>query len=138
MSAYIHDFGNNTVQKQLLKPGALITSTQTGTGVDMANGDGQCFAELNIGTVTDGTYATEIQESADNSTGWTAVPTTSLVPTTGFSNVTSASDETIQIVSFNRTKRYLRGVITVTGSPGTGGYLALNAYEQRKFVAPGQ
>lgn len=136
MSAYIHDFGNNTVQKQLVKPAALITSTVTGTGVDMANGDGQCFAELNSGVVTDGTYATEIQESDDNSNDWTAVG--GLVPTTGFANVTSSADDAIQIVSFNRSKRYIRGVITVTGAPGTGGYLALSAYEQRKFVAPGQ
>lgn len=91
------------------------TSTASGSGVDLAGYNGAAVV-AHIGTITDGTFAISVEESDDNSSFSAA---TALVGS--FTNGTSSADDTVQEVSYVGTKRYIRGKVTVTGSPSTGG-----------------
>lgn len=86
------------------------TATANLTGVDFVNsGEVAMKAILNVGT-TSGTTPTldvKIQESADNSTYTDVVGG-------AFTQVTAAAAP--QLLSFTRTKRYLRAVYTIAGT----------------------
>lgn len=108
---------------QSLVPAAR-TTTANGTAVDtVANGGMQdAVLVVHAGTVTDGDHAITVQESADGSTNWTAVAAGNLqgsLPT-----LADDADEAVTMVGIRPTKRYLRAVSTVTGSPSTGGVYA--------------
>lgn len=108
MSTHLHDLATAALLKNGSSPAAQ-TSTVTGTGVDMLLGGGQCFAVQHVGAVT-GTTPTlngKIQESSDNST-W------SDISGAVFTEVTASTN--LQVISFIRTKRYLRYVGTIAGT----------------------
>ncbi len=108
MSTHLHDVANAALLKNGSSPAAQ-TSTVTATGVDMLLGNGQCFAVQHVGAVS-GTTPTlngKIQESSDNST-W------SDISGAAFTEVTASTS--LQIISFLRTKRYLRYVGTIAGT----------------------
>ena len=63
MSTYLWDLAHNALTGQALKV-AAYTATDTGTAVDCQAGDGHVHAVLEVGTVTDGTFALKMQESA--------------------------------------------------------------------------
>lgn len=96
------------------------TATTNGSGVDLA-GYNAAAVVAHIGTITDGTFAISVEESDDNSTFTSA--SSSIVGT--FANGTSSADDTVQEVSYVGTKRYIRGKVTVTGSPSTGGPIGI-------------
>lgn len=93
------------------------TTTTTGTAVDLAGYRSAMFL-AHIGTVTDGTFAFDPEESDDNST-WANIAAGDL--SGAFANATSSADDTVQEVGYLGTKRYVRCNVTVTGSPSTGG-----------------
>lgn len=95
---------------------AAYTSTQTGTAIDLADINENEVA-LVPGTWTDGTFAPKLTESADNTT-YNDVTAADQVGT--FANVTGTASATVQRVSYIGSKRYIKPVITVTGSPTTG------------------
>jgi hypothetical protein len=131
MSMFFHDPKTNLVVAASINPAVIITTTQTGTGVDLLNGDGLCSVEVTAGAITDGTHTISVQESADNSTFSTiTIPDDSAIV---LSSTTTAGS--VQYVSFQRTLRYVRVVSTVTGSPGTGGYYSANVMEQLKYIS---
>jgi hypothetical protein len=92
----------------------LRTTTINGTATEIKQGAGQVIITFNAGAITDGTHTPSIEDSPDNST-WTAVTDyegTALVAITANS---------VQSVGYKGYARYVRGSVTVTGSPGTGG-----------------
>lgn len=125
MSTKHHDFPNNAILGAGVTP-RTATSTVTGNGGDFISGDGRCTAIQQVGTVsgTSPNLAGKIQESSDNSS-WTDISGAAFTAVT-------ASDNT-QAISFDRTKRYLRYVGTITGtSPSFP--LAVVVTEQKKQV----
>lgn len=84
-----------------------VTASFNGTGVDLLQGDGRCFAIQHIGVMGATSWAGTIEESADNVT-FTAITGAA------FTLVTAASS--LQIITFDRTKRYVRYVGTIGGA----------------------
>jgi len=113
-----------------IAPVALTDGTLSGTAVDRAVNGGMQEATLIVttGVVTDGTHTVAVQESADGSTGWTAVDSGQL--TGAPPAVVAADDGKVFEVGVRATKRYLRAQV-VTASSSTGGIvgclIALNS-----------
>lgn len=85
------------------------TATVNGLGIDLQGFDGSAFV-FSVGTVSDGTHTPKMQESDDNST-WNDVVA---VDQEGLlSDLTSDSN---QRVGYKGTKRYIRGIVTVSGA----------------------
>jgi hypothetical protein len=112
VSTKLQDVANQTVKGSALYPQSLGSGATNGTAVDMITGDGRCFAIQMAGGVggTLPTLAGKFQESTDNFN----VDTGTDVVGGAFTSVSAASN--VQIISFDRTKRYLRYTGTVGGS----------------------
>ncbi len=91
-----------------------ISGNDSGTGLDFLQADGRCQAAIGVGALggTSPTVTFVIEESDDNST-FTAV--TNLVG----SLATFSTQNTSRIVSFDRTKRYVRTRVTTGGTSPT-------------------
>ena len=125
MSTKLSDVQNNALIGVSVYP-ATVNDTNGGSGIDMQDADGPCFAVQLIGTVggTSPSLAGKIQESSDNST-WTDVSGATFTAVTASSNT--------QTITFERTKRYLRHHRTVSGTSPTFP-LAVVIGEQKKSV----
>ena len=136
--SFKHCFGN----------GALQTTSQTGDSIDPTaiNGgnNGLCFAVV-VGTVTDGTHTITLEDSIDNGNTWNTVAAPYLQTPSGQSNVVTSATAAKTTLKFgylgnaninaitasagypvsnpNGNKMLVRLKNTVSGSPGTGGYL---------------
>lgn len=111
---------NQTLFKRSLSPALRTDGTASGVAVDRAVNGGMQDAVVLIstGTVTDGSHAVAIQDSADGSTDWQAVAAAQLdgsAPT-----LVAANDDTVYEVGVRSTRRYLRVVAVTTGAT-TGG-----------------
>jgi hypothetical protein len=125
MSTKLHDVPNNTVLGHALTPRTLSANVN-GATIDLITGDGRCFAVQMVGTVT-GTspsLAGKMQES-DDASSWSDISGATFTAVT-------ASDN-LQTISFDRTKRYVRYVGTVTGTSPSFPTAALIG-EQKKQV----
>jgi len=111
MSTKLHDIPNNAVLAVGCSP-RVATATVTGGTLDFITGDGRCTAVQLVGTVggTAPTLAGKIQESSDQST-WTDV--------SGATFTTVSASDNSQVISFDRTKRYLRYIGTIGGTSPT-------------------
>lgn len=98
------------------------TTSADGVTVDRSGFRTAMFV-AHIGTITDGTFAFDPEES-DNGTDWTNVAAGDL--SGAFVNATSAADDRVQEVGYVGSKRYLRCNLTVTGSPSTGGAIGVS------------
>lgn len=110
-----------------LSPVARTDGTANGTAVDrMVNGGMQdAVVIVSTGTVTDGSHAISVQDSADGSTDWTAVAAAQLqgsAPT-----IVAASDDTVFEFGVQASRRYLRVVAVTTGATTGGTFGALVA-----------
>jgi hypothetical protein len=125
MSTKLGDF-KNSVQTSVAAYPASVNDSNSTSGIDMIDCDDRCYAIQVVGAVsgTSPTLAGKIQESADNST-W------SDVTNVGFTTVTAASN--IQVIVFDRTKRYLRHNRTVGGTTPTF-LLCVLIGEQKKTI----
>ena len=125
MSTALNDVKNQALIGATVYP-ATVNDTSGGTGIDMQDADGRCFAVQVVGNVsgTGPSLAGKIQESSDNS-AWTDVTGAAFTAVTASNNV--------QTIVFDRTKRYLRHHRTVAG---TTPQFALSVLigEQRKTV----
>jgi hypothetical protein len=94
--------------------------------VDLLAGDGNAFATLFTGTVAGGTtVGGKVQESDNGTSGWADVSGAT------FANVTASNGA--QAVTFARTKRYVRCVVTLTGgSPSAAVCAAVG--QQKKLL----
>ena len=125
MSTALNDVKNQALIGATVYP-ATVNDTIGGTGIDMQDADGRCFAVQVVGNVsgTSPSLAGKIQESSDNS-AWTDVTGAAFTAVTASNNV--------QTIVFDRTKRYLRHHRTVSGSSPSFGLSALIG-EQKKTV----
>src|SRR5947209_20472367 len=105
MSTQLHDIPSNAILGAGLTPRTLTTSVN-GTGADFISGDGRCTAIQQVGTLagTSPSLTGKIQESSDQTT-WSDV--------TGATFTAVTTNDNVQAISFDRTKRYLRYVGTV-------------------------
>lgn len=112
---------NVALVKSSIVPAAARTTTTTGTAVDRMTDQGgfrSALVVIHTGTITDGTHTVTVQDSPDN-TNWTAVADEFLQgtePAIGGSN-----DDSVFEIGYTGNERYLRVLITVTGTPATGG-----------------
>jgi hypothetical protein len=100
----------------LIPPAVIKTTTTTGTGIDLANAL-ENLVTFHPGAITDGTHTPKLQESDALGSGYSDVAAADQVGT-----LSALAASTIQQVSYIGSKRYIRAVVTVTGSPSTGGY----------------
>lgn len=112
----VRDFNKDVAVSSTLLPN-VRTATTSGASVDL-KGFTKAMFVAHVGTVTDGTFAFDPEESDDNS-NWTNVAAGDL--SGSFTNATSSADDTVQEVGYLGSKRYIRCNVTVTGSPSTGG-----------------
>ncbi len=125
MSTKLHDLASNLIPNVGLTPRTLTANVVGSTG-DLGAGDGRCFAVQQVGTVggTSPTLAGKIQESDDQTT-WSDIA--------GATFTTVSSTDNVQVITFDRTKRYVRYVGTVGGtSPSFP--VAVVISEQKKQV----
>jgi len=111
----------NTAKAVLSLAPAVRTTSANGTAVDLGPARSALLVVV-AGTVTDGTHTVSLEESANGSTGWAAVADADLQGTEPA--VTSSTDERLYEVGYVGSKRYVRPVVTVTGTPATGGSIA--------------
>ena len=125
MSTKLHDLANQAVLGAGAAP-QTATTTVTGSGIDFQAGDGRCFAVQQVGAVSGSspTLNGKIQESDDNA-AWSDVTGAS------FTQVTASTNT--QVITFDRTKRYLRYLGTIGGSTPSFA-LAVLIGEQKKQV----
>ena len=125
MSTKLHDVQNQTQLGASVNP-ASVNDTNNGSTVDLVNADGRCFAIQHIGAVggTSPSLTGKIQESDDDST-WTDVSGAT------FTAVTASNS--LQVVSFDRAKRYVRHHRTASGTSPTF-ILGAVIGEQKKSV----
>ena len=108
----MRDLRNNIDAVISLSPAARNT-TANGTGVDLQGYEG-AVALAQFGAWTDGAHTPSLQESDDNST-FTNVAAADMLGS--FTAVSSgAGANTVQRVGYIGAKRYVRGVMTVSGA----------------------
>ena len=103
MSTAFHDLASAAFVAAGLYPDTQ-TSSPTGSAIDMISADGPCFAVQQVGDFSaDTTLAGRIEQSADGTSGWTAIAGAT------FADVTAANN--VQVIRFMRTGalRPLRG-----------------------------
>ncbi|MDX3777740.1 hypothetical protein [Streptomyces europaeiscabiei] len=120
--------------KRSLSPAARTDGTASGVAVDrMANGGMQdAIVVVSTGTVTDGSHAVAIQDSADGSTDWQAVAAAQL--TSAAPTLVAASDDTVFEVGVRASRRFLRVVVVSTGSTTGGIFSAAVALGRPRFA----
>jgi hypothetical protein len=94
------------------------TASVNGTGVDLAGYNGAQLV-FHCGVVTDGTFTPSIEESDSSGSGYAAVAAADTI-----GSLVAMTSGSIQSVGYAGTKRYVRPVITVSGSPSTGAVVA--------------
>lgn len=112
---------NTMVAATTILPAAARTTTTTGATVDRMMSSGgfrSAMVVVHAGTVTDGTHTVEVQDSPNDS-DWTAVAAEFLQGAEPA--LTSSNDEQVHEIGYTGHQRYLRVVVTVSGSPATGG-----------------
>jgi hypothetical protein len=122
MSSHINDLHSSAEVQASVYP-STVTATGPGSEVDFATADGPCFAVQMIGDMVDNTTLDgSIEESAEG-TAWSAIPDAA------FDQIAEANN--VQVISFQRTKRYVRWTATIAGtSPSFD--VAILIGEQRK------
>lgn len=98
---------------QSINPGAKLTGTINGTGVD-TQGYESALCVVDVGAWTDGSHTLKLQDSPDNAT-WTDTPAADQQGV--FTPITSAGQQnTPQRVGYVGSRRFVRAVSTVTGT----------------------
>lgn len=101
----------------------LRTTTVTpSNGVDLQGYEG-AMVVIHAGTVTDGTYTAEVQESDSVSADFVAVADADLDGTEPA--ITTSNDDGVHVIGYKGNKRYIRVKLTASGSPSTGGTIGV-------------
>ena len=109
---------NKSEQKvNLLHNAVIATDTTTNTSsINTADFDMGVMLSMSVTAFTDGTYVLSLEDSPDNST-FTAVASIKLIGTAPtVSALTSASAGLIATLGVISTEKWIRGVITSTGT----------------------
>ncbi len=129
MASIFLDIAGNALVGQSLVP-AAITTTGAGTYVDCLDSNANMASALmQVGAVsgTQGTFDVKMQESTATNTGYTDIPGATF---TQFTTTGTTTTGAVQMVSFQRLKRYVRGYVTVGGTV-TSGIIGLSVFAQR-------
>ncbi|WP_236241159.1 hypothetical protein [Streptomyces sp. CC228A] len=116
-----HSLYNVALAQSTILPAAARTTNTTGATVDRMVDEGgfrSAMVIVHAGTVTDGTHTVEVQDSP-NGSDWTAVADEYLQGSEPA--LTTSNDEQVHEIGYTGHQRYLRAVVTVSGSPATGG-----------------
>jgi hypothetical protein len=124
----MRDIKNNVDVQRSIAP-AAITATVNGSGVDLRGYD-SAMVVIDPGTITDGTHTPKLQESDDDS-AYTDVAAGDQEGT-----LAVLASNAIQRAGYKGSKRYIRAVVTVTGSPATGGVYGASVVRGTPHVAP--
>ncbi len=108
---------------QAVAPAADRSTTQTSAAIDLSD----CIwaqVHVSFGAVTDGTFTPSVKDCATSS--GTFVANTRAIVGTATAG-TSAADETVVVFDIDPAKagRYVKILVTATGSPATGGQFAV-------------
>lgn len=125
------DINKDVAVASTLSPN-IVTATTEGATVDLL-GFRQAMFVAHIGTLTDGTYAFDPEDSPDGTT-WTNIAAGYL--SGSFANATSSADDRIQEVGYLGSQRYVRCNVTVSGSPSTGGPISVTVIKGAPRQAP--
>lgn len=109
----MRDMKSNVGAAVSIAPAAARTGGVTGTGVDLRDYDSATVLIV-TGVMTDGGFFFEVQDSADN-VSYSAVADDYLVGTEP--TIVAADDSVVKRVGYVGSKRYIRVVSTVSGSP---------------------
>lgn len=113
----IIDLKNAAIYGQSQPPTAALTSNTNGAGVDVSNGVARTNLTVSVGAFgANGVPYVQAQESDDN-TNWTACSDPG-------ANTGNLNANTITVLSFLRTKRYVRGVLAFAATSTTQSVLA--------------
>lgn len=114
---------NDTLARVALSPAARTNGTVNGVAVDMSvfNNDFRTVQFVVVtGAITDGTHAISVEESADGSTAWGAVPAARVQG--ALPSIASADDDKVyQIGVIMGDKAFFRVVAVTSGVVGAGG-----------------
>jgi hypothetical protein len=114
MTTWINDLANNAVLGVSLQASSRSTNAN-GTGVDLVDTDGECFAFATVSAVSAGTTAPTVDISMEESTA--SGGTYTAITGATFAQITAAG--TPAPINFKRTKRFVRAVGTVGGTTPT-------------------
>ena len=109
-STWITDLSKGMVHGFALKI-AAYTASQTGFAVDMIQGFGNCFGILVIGVLTDGTHAFKMTECDTSGGTYTDIPGAVFGQGADLTD-----DDMIEIITFRRTKRFIKAASTLAGT----------------------
>ena len=125
MSTKLQDLAHQAILGPSPYP-ASVSDTNNGDTVDLIDADNRCFAIQFVGAVggTTPALAGKMQESTDGTT-WTDIG--------GATFAAVAASNSLQVISFERAKRYVRHYRTVTGTTPTF-VLGAMIGEQRKTL----
>ncbi len=123
------DIGSNAVSGQSIVPVAVTTSV-AGTYVDLIDSNANMASALmQVGAVsgTQGTFDVKMQESTATNSGFTDITGATF---TQFTTTGLTSGGAVQLISFQRQKRYVRSYVTVAGTV-TSALLGVSVFAQR-------
>lgn len=110
----------------VVAPAAIRTATHNSSAIDMQGVNANLIV-VEAGAITDGTFTPKLQESDASGSGYSDVAAADQVGT-----LAACTANAQQAVSYIGSKRYVRVVDTVTGSPSTGGYISAYALLEKK------
>lgn len=107
------DLKNNLVANQSLAP-ALRASSANGTAIDLQGSEGALIV-VECGALTDGVHTPSLEESDASGSGFAAVAAADRI-----GSLVACTANGVQAIGYIGSKRYVRVVMTITGSPATG------------------
>ena len=124
MSTHIDDLRSSSSLASGVFP-TTVSISALGPTVDLADGDGACFAVQQIGDAPgDGSIVGRIEQSDDGTT-WSAIAGAAFVQVEGGYD--------LQIIRFLRAARYLRWAATISGSSPEFAVCALIGSQKKTF-----
>ena len=124
MSTHIDDLRSSSTLASGVFP-TTVSISALGPTVDLADGDGACFAVQQIGDAPEeGSIVGRIEQSNDG-TSWSAIDGAAFAPVEGGYN--------LQIIRFLRAERYVRWAATIFGSISEFAVCALIGSQKKTF-----
>jgi hypothetical protein len=122
----IMDLKNGVLGKLTLPPQTCNANTN-GAGCDMLSGGGaRCHAIVNLGTLAANTVISVVVKESDDNTTWGALSDTA---NTNTGNLNTSNTQTI--IGFQRSKRYIRAEVTISGTNASAP-MGVEFLEQRR------
>lgn len=123
------DLKNNVDSFQSVAPAAR-TTTVTGAVVDLSDYEA-AMVHLSVGTITDGTHTPKLQEADTSGGSYTDVAADDLE-----GSFAALASNVNQRVGYKGNKPFVKVVVTVTGSPSTGGVYGADVFRGKASHSP--